>query len=103
MARVPGPGGVLRMQTVYGPYRVFPGRLSVARSFGDIEAKLPAYGGNPKVLTAEPDIQVIDIEDGETDFIFLGCDGIFEKLSSEEAIQCIWKGVREKPRETVHQ
>ncbi len=32
---------------VQGPLRVFPGRLSVARTFGDIEAKLSRFGGNP--------------------------------------------------------
>ena len=26
---------------ILGPHRVFPGRLSVTRTFGDIEAKLP--------------------------------------------------------------
>jgi len=31
---------------VQGPLRVFPGRLSVARTFGDIEAKRPRFGGN---------------------------------------------------------
>jgi hypothetical protein len=28
-----------------GPLRVLPGRLSVARTFGDPEAKIPALGG----------------------------------------------------------
>ena len=28
-------------QFIMGPHRVFPGRLSVTRTFGDIEAKLP--------------------------------------------------------------
>lgn len=34
-----------------------PGRLAISRAFGDIEAKLPQYGGIPKVVTAEPDIK----------------------------------------------
>eukprot|EP00919_Chromeraceae_sp_WS-2016_P036386 GHVR01086361.1.p1 GENE.GHVR01086361.1~~GHVR01086361.1.p1 ORF type:complete len:113 (-),score=3.64 GHVR01086361.1:199-537(-) len=29
--------------TFEGPYRIEPGKLSVSRSFGDIEAKLPKY------------------------------------------------------------
>jgi protein phosphatase PTC2/3 len=41
---------------VLGPYRIDPGKLSVSRSFGDIEAKLPKYEGNPKVLIARPEI-----------------------------------------------
>ena len=28
-----------------GPFRVFPGRLSVCRTFGDAEAKIPSLGG----------------------------------------------------------
>ena len=30
---------------LYGPYRVLPGRLSVSRTFGDIEAKFEKFGG----------------------------------------------------------
>ena len=41
---------------IFGPHRILPGRLSVTRSFGDIQAKLPIYGGNPNVLIAEPEI-----------------------------------------------
>lgn len=32
---------------VLGPHRVFPGRLSVCRTIGDIEAKAPNLLGNP--------------------------------------------------------
>ena len=45
-----------RGDVVQGPYRIDPGKLSVSRSFGDIEAKLPKYQGNPKVLIAKPEI-----------------------------------------------
>jgi protein phosphatase 2C family protein 2/3 len=40
-----------------GPVRVNPGRLSVSRTFGDIEAKLARFGGNPKVVVADPEIK----------------------------------------------
>jgi len=29
---------------------VLPGRLSVSRTIGDIDAKLKIYGGNPKCI-----------------------------------------------------
>jgi len=41
---------------ILGPLRVFPGRLSVSRTFGDVEAKLTKFGGNPNVVIAEPEI-----------------------------------------------
>lgn len=39
-----------------GPYRVQPGRLSVSRTFGDIEAKLEKFGGRQGVIIAQPEI-----------------------------------------------
>lgn len=65
---------------------MFPGRLSVSRTFGDIEAKMTKYGGNPKVVIAEPEIQTFEIDDS-TDFFVLGCDGIYDKLTSKESVK----------------
>jgi protein phosphatase 2C family protein 2/3 len=62
-------------QVILGPHRVIPGRLSVSRSFGDIEAKHLKCGGNPKVVTADPDIINFRI-DSTMDFIVLGCNRI---------------------------
>lgn len=46
---------------ILGPFRVFPGRLSVSRTFGDIEAKRVKLGGNPKVIIAEPEIKAFKV------------------------------------------
>lgn len=78
-----------------GPHRVFPGRLSVSRTFGDIEAKLKKYEGNPKVVIAEPDIVAFRIEKTH-DYIFLACDGIFDKLSNKDVIHIIWQNLKRK-------
>lgn len=51
-------------QLLYGPFRVFPGRLSVSRSFGDIEAKLPMFNGNPNILISTPEIKTFELTDG---------------------------------------
>jgi hypothetical protein len=40
----------IRDQLLFGPLRIFPGRLSVSRAFGDVEAKRKKLGGNPGVL-----------------------------------------------------
>jgi protein phosphatase 2C family protein 2/3 len=39
-----------------GPYRVFPGRLSVCRTFGDCEAKIVSFGGIPGCVVCTPDV-----------------------------------------------
>lgn len=62
-----------------GPFRVLPGRLSVTRTFGDIEAKLPKLGGNPRVIVATPDIRSFKIT-LENEFIVLGSKKENKKL-----------------------
>jgi hypothetical protein len=44
--------GIAHEQIVLGPFRVLPGRLSVSRTFGDIEGKLEKYGGLEGVIIA---------------------------------------------------
>ena len=77
------------------PWRVLPGRLSVSRTFGDIEAKEEKFGGKKGVVVALPDITEIELND-EYNFIVLGCDGIFDVLSNEELLQCIHIVLKEK-------
>ena len=76
-------------QVVYGPHRVFPGRLSVSKTIGDIEAKLARFEGNPNVVIADPDVTAFEIKDNH-DFIVIGCDGVFDKLSSKDCIHIAW-------------
>ena len=77
-----------------GPLRVLPGRLSVSRTFGDIEAKLAKFGGNPNVVISTPEIKQFKITK-EQDFIVLACDGIFDKLSNSDVMKCVWQSVRD--------
>lgn len=58
---VPGTAPGMPQQVIYGPHRVFPGRLSVSRTFGDIEAKVEKFEGNPKVVIAEPDLTAFQL------------------------------------------
>ncbi len=55
------------------PWRINPGKLSVSRSFGDIEAKINLLGGNYKVLWSIPDVKKFKIS-RKTDFIMIGCN-----------------------------
>ena len=70
------------------PWRVLPGRLSVSRTFGDIEAKSEKYGGKKDVIIPLPDINEIELNE-EFDFMVIGCDGIFDVLSNEDLFD-IW-------------
>ena len=44
--------------------------MQVSRTFGDIEAKLIKYGGNPDVVIAEPEIKSFKLND-KLDFMVL--------------------------------
>lgn len=74
---------------------MFPGRLSVSRTFGDIEAKRPRYGGNPNVIVCEPEIRAFKLKDN-FDFFLIGCDGIFERLNNKQVIDCVWDRISEQ-------
>jgi len=77
------------------PWRVLPGRLSVSRTFGDIEAKEEKFGGMKGVVAALPDITEIELNE-EYNFIVIGCDGIFDVVSNEELLECIKIVLKEK-------
>jgi protein phosphatase PTC2/3 len=58
----------------------------VCRTFGDIEAKLSRFSGNPNVIIATPEIKTFEIT-SHHDFIVMGCDGIFDKLNNQDTIK----------------
>lgn len=80
---------------VQGPLRCFPGRLSVSRTFGDIEAKRVRYGGNPNVIVCDPEIRVFKLKPN-FDFFMIGCDGIFERLNNKQVTDAIWNRIDEQ-------
>eukprot|EP00743_Colponemidia_sp_Colp-15_P003035 GILK01003281.1.p1 GENE.GILK01003281.1~~GILK01003281.1.p1 ORF type:complete len:410 (-),score=81.21 GILK01003281.1:382-1611(-) len=63
-----------------GPCRVMPGKLGVARSFGDLLSKDAEFGGIPGLISAVPDIEQFQLTD-KHDFLMLCSDGIYEKLT----------------------
>lgn len=84
-----------RTEILKGPYRVFPGRLSVSRAFGDPESKIKKYGGIPGVVIAEPEIIETDIVENRDDFLLLGCDGIFDKMKNSQIIKYFYEVKKE--------
>ena len=77
------------------PWRVLPGKLSVSRAFGDIQAKDEKFGGNKNVIISLPDITEINLDD-DYNFIVMGCDGIFDVLKNEELLECVNIVLKEK-------
>jgi protein phosphatase PTC2/3 len=84
-----------------GPFRVLPGRLSVSRTFGDLEAKTPKYGGNPNVIIAVPEIRSFKIS-SHHDFVGISSDGVTSKISNVEFIKCVWNSVNDSKAPNIH-
>ncbi|KAL2556468.1 putative protein phosphatase 2C 49 [Forsythia ovata] len=67
------------------------GVLSVTRALGDWDMKLPR--GSPSPLIAEPEFcQTVLTEDDE--FLIMGCDGIWDVMSSQQAVSLVRRGLR---------
>ena len=77
-----------------GPYRVIPGKLSVSRTVGDAEGKIEAIGGKKNVIISIPDIYKYNLEKDDIDFLILGCDGIYDQLSSKDVLDCAWNIIK---------
>ena len=58
-----------------------------------MDAKVPSSGGNPNAVIAAPEIKKFDIE-ANHDFIILGCDGIFDKMSNEDCVKSLWTSLQ---------
>jgi len=82
---------LLNGKILIGPYRVMPGRLSVCRTIGDVEAKLEKFGGNKNVIISTPDIYYYDLKKNNLDFFILGCDGIYDQMTNKEIIDLAWE------------
>ena len=51
-------------------------------------AKMERYGGNKNCIIVEPEIFVTTIDDA-LDFILIGSDGIFDRISTEDTAQIV--------------
>lgn len=90
------------MNYLMGPHRVYPGRLSVSRTFGDVQHKHTQFGGLNNVIIATPEISFFRIQDS-IDFMVLGCDGIYDVLTNDEIVQAIWMTILPSHKgENVH-
>ncbi|KAJ6723292.1 PROTEIN PHOSPHATASE 2C [Salix koriyanagi] len=67
------------------------GVLSVSRALGDWDMKLPL--GSPSPLVAEPEFQHLFLTE-EDEFLIIGCDGIWDVMSSQQAVSLVRRGLR---------
>ena len=67
------------------------GVLSVTRALGDWDMKRPQGSTSP--LIAEPEFRQITLTEDD-EFLIIGCDGIWDVLSSQQAVSLVRRGLR---------
>ncbi|KAL8527150.1 hypothetical protein ACS0TY_005139 [Phlomoides rotata] len=67
------------------------GVLSVTRALGDWDMKLPRGSSSP--LIAEPEFRRITLTEDD-EFLIIGCDGIWDVMSSQQAVSLVRRGLR---------
>ncbi|KAL7112427.1 hypothetical protein ACP275_04G003200 [Erythranthe tilingii] len=67
------------------------GVLSVTRALGDWDMKFPRGSSSP--LIAEPEFRQIILTE-EDEFLVIGCDGIWDVMSSQQAVSLVRRGLR---------
>ena len=75
--------------TKSGNAKIMPGKLNITRSFGHQNVKNEEFGGKKDIIIENPNIEEIQINFNEFDFLILGSSGVFEKLTSNQSIECI--------------
>lgn len=74
---------------IRGPHRIFPGGLAVSRALGDLPFKslrpLEALGISAPLVIADPVVSYIRLQESDK-FILQGCDGLWDTISSMEAV-----------------
>lgn len=73
------------------------GNLNLTRGFGDLEYKQnKTIPPEEQIITAHPDIRSASLTP-ETDFVILGCDGIWDCLTNQEACDFVKVRMQKEP------
>ena len=65
------------------------GNLNLSRSLGDLKYKqVEQVSPEEQMITAEPDVTVTTVR-YDDEFVFLGCDGIWDCLSNQQACDLV--------------
>ncbi|CAG7852167.1 Protein phosphatase 2C homolog 2 Short=PP2C-2 [Serendipita indica DSM 11827] len=88
-ARIVAAGGFVEYGRVNG-------NLALSRAIGDFEFKSNnSLGPEKQIVTANPDIEIHELSD-EDEFLILACDGIWDCLSSQQAVDMVRRLIAQK-------
>jgi serine/threonine protein phosphatase PrpC len=77
------------------------GNLNLSRSLGDLQYKKnPSLKPEEQKITAAPEIKKIEFEK-DFDFIVMGCDGIYDTLTSQQIVDTFYTEFKKNPRKKL--
>jgi len=77
------------------------GNLNLSRSLGDLQYKKnPSLRPEEQKITAAPDTKKIAFEKG-FDFIVMGCDGIYDSLTSQQIVDIFYTEFKKNPQKKL--
>jgi len=65
------------------------GNLNLSRALGDLHYKEPHLPPAEQTISGVPDTQSLSWKVGTDEFLLLGCDGVWECMSSQEAVSFV--------------
>ena len=75
---------------------IFLGNLNLSRSLGDLEYKQNfKIKAEEQMITAFP--EVIEESLTDCDFIFIGCDGVWDCMTNQEVANFVYERLRKNP------
>ncbi|KAJ8608766.1 hypothetical protein CTAYLR_007813 [Chrysophaeum taylorii] len=74
------------------PMRCYPGGLSLSRSIGDVTLKYHSI----KCVIGDPEVVVHNFDLTTDRFVILGCDGIWDVLTNEQAVNIVASATAKK-------
>lgn len=78
------------------------GNLNLSRSIGDLKYKqIPGLRRCEQMITAEPDVKQFTFDSDVDEFIIIGCDGIWDCLSNEEAVNFVLQRIHHQPPQKI--
>lgn len=91
-ARIEAAGGFVQEEALSGGrgigYRV-NGDLNLSRALGDLKYKDPSKPAHEHMVSGVPDTQTLSWTAGDDDFVLLACDGVWECMDSQEAVNFV--------------
>jgi protein phosphatase 1G len=88
IARIEAAGSVIEQGRV-------DGGLNLTRALGDLRYKKKNLKAEDHPVTANPDVFEYDLPN-DLDFIFMGCDGVWERKSNEEMCEWLYGMLKDK-------